>query len=261
MSVQENTPISLTSSNTVESHISDPGAREVKNQAAKEPRVLVPDSGSQVLVNQTKRTAYYDPGDQALYAILEAYLQKIEWELVFSRTNYTSTEEKHEVTTRTGLKVTNGTEASVSLNIGAAYEGLSIGFSGSYKTFTTTETTQEKEYKTTYTLPPNKSLYVYQRKYTFDERIWWILDAWNDLWTVGQNNTYETVTANIILKIHTDEVLSSDTILTVQQSTHIEPAVKTQNENGQTRRQFTNITQRAKDSINSVLDSARRGSN
>ncbi|KAK7062713.1 hypothetical protein VNI00_000201 [Paramarasmius palmivorus] len=257
MSAQDaKAPIALTSSKTVESIIDDIGAREVKDQVAKEPRVLVPDTGSQVLVDQTKRTVYYSQGDQALYAILEANLQKIEWELVFSRTNYTSTEEKHEVTTRTGLKVTNGTEASVSLNIGAAFEGLSIGFSGSYKTFTTTETTQEKEYKTTYTLPAGKSLYVYQRKYTFDERIWWILDAWNELWTVGQNKTYETVAANIILGIHTDEVLSSDIMLTEQASTHISPAAKTQSENAQTRRQFTNITQRAKDSINKVLDSA-----
>ncbi|KAJ1299444.1 hypothetical protein OPQ81_011231 [Rhizoctonia solani] len=261
---EPNAAIVSTSSNTVEEVIRDEGGRQLAEgtSASPVPRVLIPSNAAEVLVGQTKRTAYYDPGDQALYPILEPFLQSVEWVLVFSRSNFTTSSEQHVVRTLTRLSVTNGTEASKSLDIAGSFKGLTVGFGASSKTFTTTETTEEREYTATYTIPPGESLFVYQRRYTFNERIWWILDAWGQLWTVGRDVTYRPIiTANILLHIHSDELLSSNVVLTGQESVYVKPATATEREGNQTYRQFVNITKKAKKSINSVLESANHTRN
>ncbi|KAG8705846.1 hypothetical protein FRC11_008739 [Ceratobasidium sp. 423] len=255
------TSIVSTSSNTAEAVIGDEGGRQLveSTTVSPVPRVLIPSNAAEVLVGQTKRTVYYRQGDEALYAILEPFLQRVEWVLVFSRSNFTTVSETHQVRTLTRLSVTNGTEASKSLDIAGSFKGLTIGFGASSKTFTTTETTEEREYTATYTVPPGESLFVYQRRYTFNQRIWWILDAWGQLWTVGRNVTYRPIiTANIALNIDTDELLSSNVVLTGQESAYVKPATATEREGAQTYRQFVNITQRAKNSINNVLESANK---
>lgn len=208
------------------------------------------------MVNQVKRTVYYKSGDQALYAIKETYLLKIEWVNIFIRHNMTSSPETHQVRALTRLTVANGKEASTELGLSASFKGLGVSFGTSTTTFSSTETTEEREFTTTYTVNPGESLYVYQRQYTFNDRIWWILDAWNELWTVGANQTYATVTANIKVTISADEQISTNQPLTGQKSVNVTAGAKPENENWQIRRQFTNITQKAKDSINSTLASA-----
>ncbi|MCV2423744.1 hypothetical protein LNV47_24480 [Paucibacter sp. DJ4R-1] len=260
MSEPENSIVSA-SSNTAEAVIIDQGGRQLTEDASASPvpQVIIPSNGGEVLVGQTKRTVYHRPGDESLYAILEPFLQRVEWVLVFSRSNFTTSAETHQVRTLSRLSVTNGTEASKSLDIAGSFKGLTVGFGASSKTFTTTETTEEREYTATYTVPPGESLFVYQRRYTFNQRIWWILDAWAQLWTVGRDVTYRPIiTANILLHIHTDELLSSRVVLTGQESAYVKTITPNEREQKQTYRQFVNITKRAKNEINSVLDSANR---
>lgn len=208
------------------------------------------------VVNQVRRTVYHRPGDEALYAIMDTRLVDIEWVQLFARHNNTSQMEQHQTRFLTRLTVANGTSASQELSVSAAFRGLGMSFGASRTTFSTHETTEEREQTTTYDVPPRSSLYVYQRQYRFVQRVWWILDAWRELWTIGANGTYATVVADINVTISADERISSDRPLTGTLAVSVQAAPRPDREGNQRRRQFMNATSRARSSIERTLASA-----
>ncbi|EJD49944.1 hypothetical protein AURDEDRAFT_182677 [Auricularia subglabra TFB-10046 SS5] len=216
---------------------------------------LVP-SHSDTVVNQVKRTVYYRAGDEALYAVMDTRLVAIEWVQLFVRHNNTSQMEQHQTRFLTRLTVANGTSASQELGVSAAFRGLGLSFGASRTTFSSHETTEEREQTTTYDVPPRASLYVYQRQYRFVQRVWWILDAWNELWTIGANGTYATVTADIGVTISADERISSDRPLTGTLAVPVQAGPRPEREGNQRRRQFMNATSRARSSIERTIASA-----
>jgi hypothetical protein len=164
--------------------------------------VALTPNGGRRLVNQTSTRLYHFPGDEALWAINETFLISIDWIPRFSRHNQTASEETHSVRTMTRLTVTNGTEASREIGLSGSFNGLGISFGA---TFSSRETVQEHERTSNYTIPPGQSLFVHQRRFTFVNRIWFLLDAWNELWVVGSRGGYTPTEANIRAAIDSEE--------------------------------------------------------
>ncbi|CAE7208517.1 unnamed protein product [Rhizoctonia solani] len=222
-------------------------------------RILVPNSGEQVVVGQIQRTVINRPGQEALLALLEPFLRRVEWELIASYSNRSSSYQKVELQTRTRLTVTNGIEASTNLNIPGSFAGLTFTFGGTTKTFTPAETTEAGVQATkTYSLEPMKTLYIYQRRYTFRERVWWIMDAWGKYWTAGNDGNNETIQASILLHIYADEFLTSEVELTDQQAVYVQPASRPRTEDQWQVLQYASLSANAKNSITGTLNSAAR---
>jgi hypothetical protein len=122
------------------------------------------------------------------------------------------------------------------------------------------ETVAEYERTTQYTIPPHSSLYVYQRQYHFRDDIWWISDAWNDLWNVCTPPAgFNLLRVSNLSRIDADERLASNVPLTGAQRLIVSPHQPVFQSWRQINRQFPNHTARTRAAVNRVMvDSSRR---
>jgi len=93
---------------------------------------------------------------------------------------YNNTDENQEYSNEytSQLAVKSGEEVSVSVNLSAEFEGLSVGGGVDQKTFSSIETTKSKTYTLKITVPKNSDLWLYQRRYIFVTKMTWVLNAW-----------------------------------------------------------------------------------
>ena len=124
----------------------------------------------------------------------------------------------------------------------------------------THEVGSEHEITTAYTIPPQSSLYVYQRHYHFRDDIWWISDSWNDLWNVcSPPSGYDLLRVSNLSRIDADERLVIDVPLAGTQRVIVSPHQPVQQPWRQIYRQFPNHTARTREAVTRVMnDSARR---
>lgn len=233
------------------------------------------DTGT-TLVSQVARWVFNYPGNESLRAIVESFLIDIIWVEVFSRHNFTDSplQETVRVLTRYVVPrtasifllthddrrtITSGSETNKEMNIGAAYNGLSIGFGASTKTFSSTETVSELEVTTVYTVPPQSSLYVYQRRYRFREEIWWIADAWKDLWNVcTPGGGYVLLRVPFNSYIDADERMAIDKPLSGSFRAYTTTAPRDYASYNQINRQFHNHTDRTRKAVQRVINDSNR---
>lgn len=155
---------------------------------------LVYKSNPLVRVFAGRTTMYRYPGDEYLYAILSRTLECIRWVPIVSWNNNTAAAQQYQVSYTTGLKITEGSEVSIGFNLGASYEGFSMGIDYSHKTFKSTETTSSKTITLTVNVPPFSQVIFYQKSYEFSDYVTFVLDAWGQEWNVGPWGGYTPLT-------------------------------------------------------------------
>lgn len=202
------------------------------------------------MVAQKQFTCYHSQGDQSLYAIIETYSDGYRWNLNSSWLGDSDAEIEETVTTTTQLRVKNSQETESHWNLGAQYEGLTIGIGGSLKTFQEYETTTTTEHKQLIRIPPRKNVFLYQKAYRFNFKIWFILDAWNEMSRVGGHGNYTPSVVTGSLEIDAHDYYTRDSKLEHGSSTTSADSVASTVTFDHTRK-FENCTERCK---NYLLD-------
>jgi len=146
---------------------------------------LAYDRSADTIVKQTRSTLYSDPGDQALYKIIDLHFLGFEWIQLASWENDTDQTDTYEHSYSTQFTIRTGQEVNNQWNFGGDFKGLSLGVGGSTTTITEQEVTTTKSYTVTVNVGPTSAVYFYQKRYYFKPVVWFKLDAWGKLWTVG----------------------------------------------------------------------------
>ncbi|EFX06173.1 hypothetical protein CMQ_4242 [Grosmannia clavigera kw1407] len=137
------------------------------------------------IVRQNRSVLYNDPGDQALYKIVDVHFLGFEW------VQFTKLENKsNQAFTRTETYSTQFRDAKTkdetsTMDVSGAFEGLTLSLGNSTSTITTQEVTTTKTCTTTVKVDPKSTIYLYQKRYHFKAVVWYKIDAWGKLWTVG----------------------------------------------------------------------------
>lgn len=147
-----------------------------------------------------------------MYAAVDTYLVDATWVVISSWKNDTDAAQQATVEYRTELRVAQGAEVNHGYSIASAYKGMTITMERQNKVFKTTESTEAKTMTMKMTIPARSRLIFYQRRYSFKNSIFFILNAWAQDWNVGSWGGY-----NISRKDCTVEVFSDDfAILTTE---------------------------------------------
>ncbi|KAK0459075.1 uncharacterized protein EV420DRAFT_301871 [Desarmillaria tabescens] len=165
------------------------------------------------LVKSGRTTIYYSYANEAFYAAKDTYLIDTTWVYKMYWENNTNATQQYSLKYTTGLKVTQGSEVTVSVGIAASYEGLSMSMDASSKVFSSYETTQSVEKTITLNIPPKSSLTFYQRKYRFRDTMFFILDAWGEEWNAGSWGGYTITRKPCEVEIMSEDYLTVDTAL------------------------------------------------
>ena len=162
-----------------------------------------------VICHQKVSSIYYSPGDEALSKIIDLHITGYTWELVASWINETTETDTFTQEYSCGYKVTEGTEAETHWKATGEFKGLGIEIGGSSKNFSSQETSESAKITRTINVGPNSSLYFYQKRYKFKPEVWFILDAWNENWTVGSRNSYVYARVDECVDIDSSEFLTT----------------------------------------------------
>ncbi|KAJ7024651.1 hypothetical protein C8F04DRAFT_1130982 [Mycena alexandri] len=145
----------------------------------------------------SRETIYNRPGDEAMHAVIRRYLNKIQWIQRMSWNNDTDAPQYKEYEQFTGLTITQGSDVTNGFNLGASYEGMSIGIDHSTRTFKSTETTETWKETIKITVPPRSELIFYQKRFDFTDEIYFILDAWGHEHTIASWGEYYPLTTKV----------------------------------------------------------------
>ncbi|KAF9047733.1 hypothetical protein BJ165DRAFT_1526997 [Panaeolus papilionaceus] len=161
-----------------------------------------------------RRTNFYYAGDEAMYSAINRFLDSVNWIQLISWKNDTAATQTYSYSYTTGLKITQGSEVNQGFDLGASYEGMSIGYNYSQRTFKTTETTSSKTTTITVNVPPHSLLVFYQRRYDFRDEITFICNAWGREWNIGPWGGYSPLVKKITaVQIMAEEYFTSATQL------------------------------------------------
>jgi len=135
---------------------------------------------------------------------------------------------------------------------GPRTKGASVSFNHETKTFKSTETTESRTITLTLTVPPRSYLVFYQRRYTFRDTIFFILDAWNQEWNVGSWGGYEFTWKEADVQIMSEDYATLSADLDGSTTGSISVTTVDRVPRAGITRKRENITQRAKDKIASM---------
>jgi len=155
------------------------------------------------LVDQTVKTIFYKNSTEGLFAVIESYLDRIQWTRRFHYHNDSDQPAKYEAELPTQLRYTHNESLGVNLGIGAALTRLEVSTSIEHKIFAETETTTSNTEKVTVPVDPKSSLYLYQRDWHFITKAWFISDAWAEYRTIGSG------AGDDVLAVTTKQVISA----------------------------------------------------
>ncbi|KAJ7901359.1 hypothetical protein B0H13DRAFT_1622046 [Mycena leptocephala] len=144
-----------------------------------------------------RQTLYSWAGDQAMHAIINRFLERVQWAQIFVWRNDTKETQQRQHSYTTGLTITEGSEVNNRFNLGGTYEGMSIGFSHSTRTFKSTETTSSTTTTIIVAVPAHSELIFYQKRYDFRDEITFINDAWGQHWNIGPWGGYYPLTTRV----------------------------------------------------------------
>ncbi|KAF8907580.1 hypothetical protein CPB85DRAFT_1436425 [Mucidula mucida] len=177
-------------------------------------------------------TFYSRPGDEAMYAVVNRFLKRVQWVQLIAWKNDTDATQQYQYSYTTGLTITQGSEITNGFNLGASYKGMSIGVNHSRHTFKTTKITSSATTTITVSVPPRSELMFYQKRFDFCNNITFINNAW------GQD----------LVKIMAEEYFTKSARLPEGPGSVAVDSVLAALLAGWTRKR-ENITQRAKDTL------------
>ncbi|KAG9184934.1 hypothetical protein G6011_11764 [Alternaria panax] len=123
----------------------------------------------------------YANGRWTLTAYHDVYLVQEDWDNPFTIHNDLETEINHIKKTERGCIVTKGSEVMNALTASAGFTGwgfsMNVEASTERKTFQSTETSEIETDERMFKVPPRRSLYAYQRIYSFRMKVWFM---WRD---------------------------------------------------------------------------------
>lgn len=167
-------------------------------------------SSSPARVWSGRQIIYFYRGDEALSGAVNRILDEIRWVQLLSWRNDTALAQQYQISYTTELRIIEGSEVNTGFNLGASYEGMSIGFNNSQRTFTSTETVSSRTITTTVNVPPYTELIFYQKRFQFRDVITFVLDAWGREWNVGPWGGYSPLTTkNTLVRIFAEEYLTT----------------------------------------------------
>ncbi|KAJ7024642.1 hypothetical protein C8F04DRAFT_968662, partial [Mycena alexandri] len=144
-----------------------------------------------------RETIYNRPGDEAMHAVINRYLERIQWMQRMSWNNDTDAPQYKEYEQFTGLTITQGSDVTNGFNLGVSYEGMSIGIDHSTRTFKSTETTETWKEIIKITVPPRSELIFYQKRFDFRDEITFTNDAWGTETNIGTWGQYSPFTTKV----------------------------------------------------------------
>ncbi|PPQ76351.1 hypothetical protein CVT24_008120 [Panaeolus cyanescens] len=199
-----------------------------------------------------RKTIYYWSGDEGMYACIDRYLETINWVQIFSWNNTSAATQTYQISYTTSLKITSGSEINAGVNLGASYEGMSIGVDLSVKTFKSTETTSSQTTTITVNVPPNSLVVFYQKRYDFRDNTTFVNDAWGQEWNAGPWGGYNPLTTKTsYVQIMADEYFTSSKQLPVGPGTVQCNTVSQAQKAGITRKR-ENLTGACKDKLSAM---------
>ncbi|KAF9523635.1 hypothetical protein CPB83DRAFT_839549 [Crepidotus variabilis] len=142
--------------------------------------------GQGVIVKQTMSSLYCDPGDEALHKVIDTHFDGYEWVLVKTYDNTTKDESLTDTYhMNTERKITSGSNVNKQWDFVSEVNGLEIKYDSTTKTFVDDETKDSTRANVEVKVAAKSKIYLYQKRYKFTAKVWFILDAWGSLWTVG----------------------------------------------------------------------------
>ncbi|PPQ71019.1 hypothetical protein CVT24_011935 [Panaeolus cyanescens] len=158
-----------------------------------------------------RRTIFSRPGDEAMYSCVNRFLEAINWVQLISWRNNTAATQTYSYSYTTGMTITQGSEINQGFNLGASYQGMSIGYNFSHRVFKTTETTSSRTTTVTVNVPPHSLLIFYQRRFDFRDEVTFICDAWGREWNIGHWGGYRPHTQlNTRVQVMAEEYFTSE---------------------------------------------------
>jgi hypothetical protein len=187
------------------------GAKQKKPQVGPKHATYKVQGGN--LVESTQKNIYYEAGDEALYMIVDIHHTGHDFDLLYSRVNDSENAYSFEATWKTSLTVKTGESFMEKLDISGEFNGLKVGVKAGvefeHKTFTERETLASEERKEGFKVKPHTAMFVYQKVYHFEVHVWFQLDAWNKMWTVGKADGNGVVEVVGTVDIPEDEVFTT----------------------------------------------------
>lgn len=143
------------------------------------------DRTTNTIVRQKRSFLYNDPGDQSLYKIIDVHFLGFQWIRLASWENDTDQANTYEQTYSTQFVIKTGQEANDKWDFVDAFKGLTLSVGECTNTITDEEVTATRVHTASCSAGPRSTTYFYQKRYYFKPIVWFKLDAWNQLWTVG----------------------------------------------------------------------------
>ncbi|KAJ7874290.1 hypothetical protein B0H13DRAFT_1894622 [Mycena leptocephala] len=169
-------------------------------------RIYRPGPGGTSRTFAGRETIYFRAGDEAMYAVINRFLQWVQWIQLVAWNNDTDAAQQYQYSYTTGLTITQGSEVTNGFSLGASYQGMSIGIDHSTRTFKSTETTSSRTTTVTVNVPPRSQLIFYQKRFDFRDSITFINDAWGQEWNIGSWGHYTPLaTRDVVVNIMAEE--------------------------------------------------------
>ncbi|KAF8063138.1 hypothetical protein FPV67DRAFT_1672177 [Lyophyllum atratum] len=217
-------------------------------------------SNSTNICNQARHVIYHSAGDEALHGSSTSTLVSIENVQLMSWNNPSQATATYTQSYTIGFTTSTSTEVSASIGLAPSFEGVSVwNASAGYKTITTAETQTSTTRTVEVSIPPQSSVYFYQRRYHFLTDVYFTLDAWRELSIAGSNGGYHIQRAAVLSFIDATEYLTASKPLSGTTTAEFDTQVRA-GWHGQHVRKFENLTQRAKNTLKGMgIDGSQRG--
>ena len=176
------------------------------------------------VLKQGQETLYYDEGNQVLYKIIDIQFFKYEWIHIGSWRNETDQTDEYEYTFRNTLSITGGEDVDREWNFKKVLKGLSALFDGSASTITEEIDSTTATSKATIRVWPKSSIHLYQKRYSLRPVVWFRLDAWNELWTVGRWEEDGVAFVEASVEINASDYLTTTNALYGSSTVYVTPA-------------------------------------
>lgn len=204
------------------------------------------------IVNRYSNVVFSDSKEN-LVRRLDTRSQGFEWVLEFQWVNETNTDNTYTITTEEGLTIREGEETERNFGVSAAFKGLGVNVGGSRKTFTSRETSNLTRVEKYIVAEARKTTYFYQKRYNFLQEVWFWqkVPSWDTAnhFRIGADVTYNIVKRTALVYIMSNEFASLNRRLSGSTTTSAEAVPPISPADPSTVRQFTNITQKAKNQL------------
>jgi len=167
------------------------------------------------LCYQGQRSVYHDVGVERLFAACHTYLDHVENIMLNHWHNNSDSSQQYTLDCFSQLVTTSGEMLSNSVDLRAAFKGMTVGADADEKTFESVEPTK---CSVQITVSPNSDVWLYQRRYTFHTKMTWVLDSWGELCNVGSQGGYHIQEGTSDCMVYTQDFVTTKNMLADEQT-------------------------------------------